>query len=64
MSSIDFHAPALGPVRERIAARIAEQTEKVISTRTPLDDVPTHRGEIRALKWLLEQLQKPSETTQ
>jgi hypothetical protein len=63
MSSIDYASPALGPVRAMVEAQIVATTAKVVNPRTPLDEVPTYRGEIAALNWLLTQLKKPSEMT-
>lgn len=61
MEDIDVTAFALKAVRARIAGRIAERTEKVVSASTPLEDVPTHRGEIAALRWLLDELSPKQE---
>jgi hypothetical protein len=61
MTEIDYASPALGPVRARIAARIDEHTKAIVNTRTPLDQVPHHRGEIAALVWLLAELDRPKE---
>jgi hypothetical protein len=61
MNDIDYASPALKPVRARIAVRIKELTEKVVSPRIPLEEVPGYRGEIAALTWLLTQLDPPKE---
>lgn len=61
MTEIDYASPALGPVRARVSARIEELKEINSNPRTPLELVPGHRGEIVALKWLLDQLKPPQE---
>ena len=64
MTPIDYNSPALVPVRECVAARIGEITKEIVKTSTPLDKVPSHRGEIAALEWLLVKLTKPQEIIQ
>lgn len=58
---INPHAPELKAVRELVESRVTELTGKVISQHTPLEKVPSMRGEIAALRWLLDEL-KPKET--
>lgn len=61
MNDIDYASPALVPVRAGVSARIEELKELAINPRTPLEHVPIHRGEIAALKWLLDQLSPKKE---
>jgi uncharacterized protein YidB (DUF937 family) len=58
---IDWQAAALGPVKQHVSKRIADLIEKAVSPLTPLDQVPHHRGEIAALRWLLGQLDRPKD---
>lgn len=55
--AIDYHATATSAVRDLVSARLDDRKEAL--TSIPLDQVPTTRGEIVALRWLLAQLSPP-----
>ncbi len=64
MTPIEVRSPVLEPVREAVRAQIADRTKRVVSQNTPLESVPTYRGEIAALEWLLVQLSPQQDITE